>query len=783
MRLSRGRNEQESIAIIGIGCRYGGGIVDFDSFQRVIAAGVDAVGTVPPDRWSAAFDSGDRTTAGAGYCGFGAFLPDVGRFDASFFGIRPEVAREIDPQHRLLMEVAWEAAEHAGLGDDVASRHRTGVFFGMLAMDYLLLHAQGGGTNAIDRHFASGREFSFAAGRLSYLLNLSGPAMTVNTACSSSLVAVHLACRSLISGESDVALAGGVNVLVAPDLNIYLTKLGALSPTGHCKPFDAQADGLVRGEGVGVVVLKRLADAEADGDRVLAVIRGSAVNHNGRSMTPTMPSMEAQVSLLADALHDAGAHPDDVRYVEAHGPGTPVGDPVEAAALSSVFTPHRPAGLPLYVGSVKANLGHTDAAAGVAGLLKAVHVLRSGQVPPQLHHRTPNPAIDWAGSCLRVMPDGAPLDLPRHGLVGVSSIGLSGTNAHILLGRPDEAPAPMPVPPRWHAPRLGTRPSPVRPAAYPRHAVTEPGPHRRRPLLLLLSGADGEGLAAAAGDLAGLLAETPAPGLLDIQHTLAHRRWHLNRRAAVLAPSLPAALDSLRALADGRPADHVLTGNAAAAPDEAVGLRLVGEPLSTLAAARFLYQSEPDFRQAFDECRTAVDRSAGRGVRLLSDTVFADRSTHVAAQISVQIALCELWRLWGLPPQDVTADGVGRYAKLVVTGAAGLDEVMQAVNRRYTGRGRRIAERSRCRPVPIVPARGAARAEVPGARLDIRPNTTVGELMTGAAHLFCQGVPLDWSRVLPGRHHALPRRRFGGEVLWSPHSAAVSEVPVGVQSH
>ncbi|MEV4410635.1 beta-ketoacyl synthase N-terminal-like domain-containing protein [Catellatospora sp. NPDC049609] len=780
MRLSRRRDEQESVAIIGIGCRYGGGIVDFDSFQRVIAAGVDAVGTVPPERWSSAYNADDRTTAGAGYCGFGAFLPDVGRFDASFFGIRPDVAREIDPQHRLLLEVAWEAAEDAGLGDDDASRRRTGVFFGMLAMDYLLLHAQGGGTTAIDKNFASGREFSFAAGRLSYLMNLHGPAMTVNTACSSSLVAVHLACRSLISGESDVALAGGVNVLVAPDLNIYLTKLGALSPTGRCKPFDARADGLVRGEGVGVVVLKRLADAEADGDRVLAVIRGTAVNHNGRAMTPTMPCVDAQVDLIGDALFDAGAHPDDVRYVEAHGPGTPVGDPVEADALSRVFTPNRPAGLPLYVGSVKANLGHTDAAAGVAGLLKAVHVLRSGQVPPQLHHHVPNPAIDWARSCLRVMPEGAPLDLPAHGLVGVSSIGLSGTNAHILLGRPEVAPVPPPAP-RWHAPRLGSRPSPARPGSAPWHTAAEPGPRWRRPLLLLLSGADANGLAAAADGLADLLAETPVQRLPDIQHTLAHRRWHLNRRAAVLAQSLPGALHSLRALADGRTAGNVIMGNTAAALDEQVGLRLVGEPLSTLASARYLYQSEPDFRQAFDECRSAVGRTAGRGVRLLSEAVFADRSTHVAAQISVQIALCELWRLWGLAPESVTADGIGRYAKLVVTGEAGIDEVMQAVNRRFNGR--RIAERARCRPVPGRSRRGGVRVEVPGSHLDVRPNATVGELMEGAAHLFCQGITLDWSRVLPGRHHALPRRRFGGEVLWSPHAAAVSEVPVGVQSH
>ena len=435
----------DSIAIIGIGCRFPGGASDPERFWRLLVEGRDAITDVPPDRWDVdAFYDPDPEVAGRMYTRRGGFLEGVDRFDAAFFGISPREAVSMDPQQRLLLEVTWEALEHAGVAPDGLSGTSTGVFTGICGNDYAELALHGRGVVGLDTYSGTGNAFSVAAGRLSYLLGLHGPSLPVDTACSSSLVAVHLACRSLLAGESDLALASGVNVILSPASTIYFCRMRALAPDGRCKTFDAAADGYVRSEGCGVVVLKRLSSAQADGDRVIAVVRGSAVNHDGRSNGLTAPNGPAQEAVLRSALAQAGLQAGEVDYLEAHGTGTSLGDPIELRAAAAVLGEGRSSARPLLGGSVKTNIGHTEGAAGIAGLIKAALMVERGVVPASLHFSEPNPHIPWStlpvevASRTTAWPDGAP-----RRVAGVSSFGFSGTNAHVLV---ESAPAPAPAP-------------------------------------------------------------------------------------------------------------------------------------------------------------------------------------------------------------------------------------------------------------------------------------------------------------------------------------------------
>jgi len=387
-------SEAEPVAIVGIGCRLPGGVDDLASLQRVLRSGRPVVGRVPPDRWDQLPAELSRSGADMSLCDVGAFLAGVDHFDAEFFGISPKEARGMDPQQRMVLEVAWEAMADAGARQSQWRGSRTGVFLGLLACDYTLLHAKTIGLAGIDPYYATGKEFSFAAGRVAYVFDLHGPVLTLSTACSSSLMAVHLACQSLRMGECDAALAGGVSLMLTPDLSVFMARLGALSPTGRCRPFDARADGVVRSEGCGVVVLKRLPDALADGDHIWAIVRASASNHDGHSAGLTVPSAPAQAALLRSALARGRLSADDVHYVEAHATGTPLGDPIELIAVSEVYGSGRGSDRPILVGSHKAIFGHMDAAAGIAGLLKAVVVVRDGLVPLQPSVDQPTPAIE-----------------------------------------------------------------------------------------------------------------------------------------------------------------------------------------------------------------------------------------------------------------------------------------------------------------------------------------------------------------------------------------------------
>ena len=431
---------KEPIAIIGMGCRFPGGANDPEAYWQLLKDGVDTVTEIPSTRWDVEryYDS-DPEAPGTMNVRHGAFLDyEIAGFDAHFFGIAPREAMSMDPQQRLLLEVAWEALEHAGLSPDELTESLTGVYVGLMNTDYFSRAVSS--QPVADPYLGTGNGLSFPAGRLSYILGLQGPSMVVATACSSSLVSIHLACQALRASECDVALAGGVHLILSPHTNIILSKMEALAPDGRCKTFSAQADGYGRGEGCGIVVLKRLSDAQAAGDHILALIRGSAVNHDGPSGGLTVPNGPAQEQLLRRAYANAKIKPEALSYIEAHGTGTSLGDPIELRALAKVIGKRN---TPLLIGSAKTNIGHLEAAAGVAGLIKVVQALQHEQLPPHLHFDEPNPHIPWEKWPLKV-----PTRLsawPRSNssrIAGVSSFGLSGINAHLIVEEPPTPPVP-----------------------------------------------------------------------------------------------------------------------------------------------------------------------------------------------------------------------------------------------------------------------------------------------------------------------------------------------------
>jgi len=434
---------REPIAIVGMACRFPGGANNPAEFWELLRNGVDAISEVPRSRWDvdALYDA-DPDAPGKMYTRFGGFIDSIDRFDAHFFGVSPLDAMNMDPQQRLLLEVAWKAFEDAAIVPDKAPR--TGVFVGSFMDDYLQSNFFAADRREIDAYNTLGLLRGLAAGRLAYALNLQGPAMQLDTACSSSLLTAHLAVQALRNRECDLALSGGVNLMLAPEVTIGLCRMRAMTPDGRCKTFDARADGYVRGEGCGIVVLKRLADAMTDGDRIYAVIRGSAVNHDGRSNGLTAPNGSAQKTLIRDALDAAGVAANDVQYVEAHGTGTSLGDPIEAIALGEVLCADRTCTdrtEPLLVGSVKTNFGHLESAAGAAALMKTALALHHGAIPPSLHFRDPNPHIPWDRLPISVASQLTPWPRPEKRFAGISSFGMSGTNVHVVL---EQAP-PRPV--------------------------------------------------------------------------------------------------------------------------------------------------------------------------------------------------------------------------------------------------------------------------------------------------------------------------------------------------
>ncbi|MDF0532546.1 SDR family NAD(P)-dependent oxidoreductase [Tsukamurella sp. 8F] len=626
------------IAIVGLGCRLPGGIDGPDAFWDLLAEGRTAIGEVPPDRW-APWDDGSNEVAAAlaGTTRWGGVLDDIAGFDAEHFDIGVREASRMDPQQRLVLEVAHDALEHAGIAPDSLRHTRTGVFIGACLSEYAFLGAAD--LPAVDAWSNTGGALSIIANRVSYLLDLRGPSLTVDTACSSSLVALHLACQSLRTGESETALVGGVNLLLSPVVFGGFDASGALSPNGECRAFDAAADGFVRGEGCGVVVLKRLADAERDGDRVLAVVRGSAVNQDGRSNGLVAPNPAAQMDVLRAAYAAAGVPPREVDYVEAHGTGTALGDPIEARALGTVLGRGRKADAPLLIGSVKTNVGHLEGAAGVVGLLKAVLAVRRGEIPASLHYSEPNPHIPFDKLRLRVTDGRLPwpsTGRPRR--AGISSFGFGGTNAHAVIEQaPVGADAPVPT-------------------ATP---VTT----------LVVSGSDEARAAAWATRLADWLEGPGADVPLGSVAVELARRAHGVRGAAVVARDAAGSVAGLRALAAGEQRDGVspVPEIGSAAPVFVFS----GQGSQWAGMGRRLLADDPVFAGAVDRLTPVLAAHTGLDLRAVLESGGPLRGDAVVqpAILGLQLAIVESLAARGIWPKAVLGHSVGEVAAAVVAGA------------------------------------------------------------------------------------------------------------------
>ncbi|PEG37907.1 polyketide synthase [Mycolicibacterium agri] len=627
----------EPIAVIGIGCRFPGGSVGPQAYWEFLADGGDAIGEVPSDRWDVEeFYDPDPFSPGRMSSKWAGFLPDVSGFDADHFGISPREAETMDPQQRLLLEVAWEALEHGGFAPEAMGGSRTAVMMGVYYTEYQT--ASAANPDAIDAYCATGNAHSITVGRIAYLLGLHGPAVAVDTACSSSLVAVHLACQSLRMRESDVALAGGVNLILRPETQLALSKWGMLSPHGHCRSFDAGADGFVRGEGAGVVVLKRLTDAVCDGDRVLAVVRGSAVNQDGRSNGLTAPNALAQHDVITRALRGADVAAGSVNFVEAHGTGTALGDPIEFDALSATYGQGNG---PCAVGAVKTNMGHLEGAAGIAGFIKAVLAVHRAQIPPNLHFLQWNPAIDASATRLFV-----PTDLmqwpdcsgPRR--AAVSSFGLGGTNAHVVLEQGPDMPA------------------------------SSGGSSESSVSTLVVTGRTTERVSSWATALADWLErDTTDVELADLARTLRHRQGE-GKFAAVCAVDRQQAVTGLRTLAAGVPAPGVVLPREAPAASGTVFV-YSGQGSQWAGMGRQLMADEPAFAAAIADLEPVFVAQVGFSLRkVLTDgeqLIGIDRIQPVL--VGMHLALTELWRHHGVRPDAVIGHSMGEVSAAVVAGA------------------------------------------------------------------------------------------------------------------
>ncbi len=654
---------RDAIAIVGIGCRFPGGADSPRKFWDLLKAGFDAITEAPASRpeFLELFDP-DPRKPGRSYSRWGGFLKDVDLFDAQFFRISPREAVRVDPQHRLLLELVWEACEDGGLPPDQLAGSRTGVFVGISTHDYGDIQMYPQNRTQLDLYSNSGTATSIAANRISYIYDLRGPSFAVDTACSSSLTALHLACQSIRSGESNQAIVGGVQLVLRPELTIGFSKASMLSADGHCKAFDASANGYVRSEGAGVVILKPLEDALADRSPIYAVIRATAINQDGRTNGMTFPSQSAQRLMLEEALAKAGISPGDVQYVEAHGPGTPVGDPVEAAAIGEALSEGRSENDPCAIGSVKTNIGHLEAASGMAGLIKVALALKHRQIPPSLHFHQGNESLDFQALRLRVVTALEPWPHPaKPAIAGLNSFGFGGANAHVLLEEP-----------------------PASPVA----AISESDDAR----LLVISVKTPEALTALARSYADCLNEPNAPSPADLCRTAALGRAHHEYRASIVASRKEDFAECLSALVAGENRANIASGQA---PSTKPKLAFVysGMGPQWWGMGRELLAREPTFREALERCDRALARHAGWS--LLDELSANETDSRVAspelAQVTnfaIQMALTELWASYGIAPDAVMGHSGGAMAAAYAAGVYDLDDAMRLSYHRSRLQGR-----------------------------------------------------------------------------------------------
>lgn len=658
----------EPIAIVGIGCRLPGDVRSPDAFWKVLSDGRDVISEIPPDRWDVdEYYDPEPGTPGKSYSRYGGFIDRTEHFDPGFFQISPREAAVMDPEQRLLLEVTWEAIEHAGISQSRLEGSDGGVFLGISNGDYQILRQLALGLEALDTYAATGGSLSVAAGRLSYFLGLHGPAISIDTACSSSLVAIHQACQSLRFGESSIALAGGVSLILSPVGLVTRAQARMLSPDGRCHTFDADANGYVRSEGCAMIVLKRLSDARADGDRVLAVIRGSAINQDGRTPGLTAPSETAQMAVIRSAVANAGIEPADVTYVEAHGTGTRLGDPIELRGLAGTYGHGR--STPLTIGSVKTNVGHTEAAAGVIGLIKVVLALQHGTIPRHLHFRRGNPDVDWNSLALQVASEPVPWpssDSPR--LAGVSSFGFSGTNAHVILGDAAET-----------------------------ETVSVAGSSRRFHVLPLSARSE-RALDAVLSNVVPVLRDDGA-GFAEVCAEAGIGRSHFDHRAAIVARSSDEAANRLSEVLAGDPTAALSGERVGGAPS--IAFLFTGQGALYPGMGADLYESEPVFRQAMEEFASLADPHLERPLldvifgRTARDAELSEQALYAQPGLfCLEYGLMQLWQAWGVSPAAVFGHSLGEYAAASAAGVWSLEDAVRLV----------LARGSLMQDLPIRPA-------------------------------------------------------------------------------
>ncbi|MBE9040674.1 polyketide synthase dehydratase domain-containing protein, partial [Oscillatoriales cyanobacterium LEGE 11467] len=751
------RSRTEPIAIVGMGCRFPGGANDPASFWQLLRHGRNAVGEIPECRRKrlARTDSGDPQRGG--------FLERIDEFDAEFFGISPREAATMDPQQRLLLEVSWEALEHAGISPSRLMGSDTGVFIG-ISLNEFLQSSLFGDRSPIDIYTATGNALSVAAGRIAYSLGLQGPALAVDTACSSSLVAVHLACQSLRLGECRQAIAGGIYLMLAPQTTLAMAKLNALSADGYCKTFDATADGYGRGEGCGTIVLKRLSDARAHGDRILAVIRSSAVNHDGRSSGLTVPNGSAQQAVIRSALQNARVNPQDIRYVEAHGTGTPLGDPIEVRSLAAVLRGEGSDGTrtPLAIGSVKTNIGHLEAAAGIAGLMKVVLAMQHGEIPPHLHLQQLNDRIDLARGAISIPTQLTPWSSDRPRLAGISAFGFSGTNAHAILESAPDIPAT---------------------AAKPRDRQ-----------ILCLSAKTESALERRVEALADDLQQRSDLELADICATANAGRSHFTHRLAFL----PSTKAQLQQMLQARQAVAPLPQNwgAASMPESDSAQRLeiafyfppaTSQPPSAGAS---LYESAPQFRAAIDAC---VDCLEG-GDRELLLPMLQGKVAPVPSsppeknlpqnlpqnwQQSIaairQVALTQLWRAWGIEPTVIVGDGIGERVAAWASGSLSLSDLLRQTMAQTDSAPQDSPER--------IGAAAMATIREAGCNVAIAIGSMSAPIETSGNLLWLSSLDSerdDWQVLLGSLSQVYV---LGADILWQAVEEGQRRVPIALPTY
>jgi len=656
-----GKNK-EPIAIIGLACRFPGVADGPEAFWHSIDGRLDAISEVPPDRWDIdAYYDPNPDANGKMYTRWGGFITDVDHFDPQFFGISPREATSMDPQQRLLLEVCWEAMEKAGHAPDKQyGQLKTGVFFGMSTGDYSQIVSHSDVSNNL--YSSTGNAHSIAAGRIAYAMDLHGPCMAVDTACSSSLVSLHLAVQSLRNGECNMALAGGVNLILTPERSIEFCRGRMLSADGRCKTFDASADGYVRGEGCGAVVLKKLSDAIAAGDNIMAVIKGSAINQDGRSSGLTAPNGIAQESVLRDALKNAGVKAQDIDYIEAHGTGTELGDPMEMRALNAVVASKHTPENPLWVGSVKTNIGHLEAAAGIASVIKVVLSLQNGKIPAHLHFKEPNPHIPWDEIAVSIPTDSVPWptsEKPR--IAGVSSFGFSGTNAHVIL---QEAPALKQVTSQYE-----------------------------RPLHLLSLSAKSElALKDLTGRYATHLSLPSSQSIGDVCFTTNGGRSDFEHRIAIIGETSAQVAEKLSIFHQDKSTNGIYHGQVSRRERPKIAFLFTGQGSQYVGMGRQLYDTQPTFRKILDKCDELLQEKLKQSLISLLYPVAggeAESAEHLnqtaitqPALFAMEYALAQLWRSWGIEPSAVMGHSVGEYVAACVAGVFSLEDGLMLIAER-----------------------------------------------------------------------------------------------------